>query len=99
MLASTIQISNNNPTPPPPTSIKLAAGTAGSEAPHDTPTYAQIRPETFRYVHRRASDSSEPQQCVCLDPHPTHNRGDGDTTTTPAAEPRTSGGVGLFPHL
>jgi len=83
MLASTIQISNNNPTPPhPPHHMTRHDGQAWpgrwNRSPRHTPQQPQGHPHGHSPEQARTtgggSDSSEPQQCVCLDPHPTHNR-------------------------
>jgi hypothetical protein len=99
MLASTIQISNNNPTPPPPPASSSQQERPGPK-PHTT------RPHTHRYVPRRSDTCTDvrlilqnPNSVSVSTPTPPTTERDGDTTTTPAAEPRTSGGVGLFPHL
>jgi hypothetical protein len=58
MLASTIQISNNNPTPPTPN----PQGHDEQPGPTEAPAPHTAAPVTGR---SRAADSSEPQQRVC----------------------------------
>ena len=67
MLASTIQISNNNPTPPPHPHTG-DTGMTGTEAP--APTLPRPPQETQEAKKAARPDSSEPQQHVCR-PAPT----------------------------
>jgi hypothetical protein len=69
MLASTIQISNNNPTPAHRTPIQEPTDQQGTtKAPHTpTPHHHQPSPrkeQQLQVCRRGGSDSSEPQQCA-----------------------------------
>src|SRR4051794_37766811 len=66
MLASTIQISNNNPTPEPAPHHPMRPARAGSTRPQGPGPKPQT-PHRTHTPRRQPSDSSEPQQCV---PHP-----------------------------
>ncbi len=85
MLASTIQISNNNPTPPTHQNLAdRAAGTPKQHHPQPPPPTSRTRPaqRTGRLRRTRetgtaAPDASEPQQCAPTPPttdHPAQDR-------------------------
>src|SRR3954451_2728472 len=67
MLASTIQISNNNPTPEPTPHHRMRPARAGSSKPQKDPDRSPRHCHRTHTPRRQPSDSSEPQQCV---PHP-----------------------------
>ncbi len=78
MLASTIQISNNTPTPATPTPHgRTRSGQAPNNQPPHTPAGRRPKPPPHPGTH--GSDPSEPQQCA---KPPTH-----EPTTTQARDP------------
>ena len=90
MLASTIQISNNNPTPPPHPHTG-DTGMTGTEAP--APTLPRPPQETQEAKKAARPDSSEPQQHVCR-PAPTRPQEPDDPDSKNPGDAH-----GLLPHL
>ena len=97
MLASTIQISNNNPTPPTTARIHARRQQAGSTAPKHRTEAPGTTTNPTQTVRRDGSDSSEPQQCAPTpQAHPVHTR-----TDTCRADPPKGGEMSMdqsVPH-
>jgi hypothetical protein len=75
-------------------------GTEAPGTPHNNPRGTHTgTPQNKPEQQGAGLILQNPNSVSVSTPTPPTTGRDGDTTTTPAAEPRTSGGVGLFPHL